>query len=384
MSSRQLTESQLIAINSLPDHEEATIPTCESKNPASFYTDETRYQLEKERLLKRAPIPLTLSAMLPEPNMAYAHNGFGVPIILTRDRDGEVHAFLNACTHRGSKLMNDGEDSKKCGRITCPFHAWSFDLQGKLLGLPRAEVFPTLEKSEMGLRRLHNKEAGGIIWVGLDPNYEVDFSEAINQLADDFNAFGLKDMHVYRRKTYDLAANWKIMIETFLETYHVPPLHKNTVAPHFAEVPTIIDYLGLHSRQTTGRSHFKKAEANLDIDEMFKSITHAYQIFPTAVLVTSPYHINFITMMPRAANRTMVECYMVTKGPPETDKAKELFDRTFEFNMTSVFGEEDFWAATQVQAGLESGALDFVSFGGLENALTSLHEAINSYVDKEI
>lgn len=380
MTQRRLTESQIAAIEELPEHTSAAIPTSESKSPVSHYVDEQRFKLEQERLLKRAPLPLTLSAMLPEPNMAYAHDNLGVPIIITRDREGQVHAFFNVCTHRGSKLLN-ADEPKACGRLSCPFHAWSFDLQGRLVGLPRPEVFPQLEKAAMGLRRLPCKETGGIIWLGLDPKHEPDFSDASGQLTEDFDAFGLSSMHVYKRKTYDLRANWKLLIETFLETYHVPPLHKDTVAAHFAEVPTIIKFLGPHSRQTTGRSHFTRDTASLNVDDMHKSITHAYQLFPTAVLVTSPHHINFITMSPRAANRTIVECYMVTKGPPKTDKEKELFERTFNFNMTSVFGEEDFWAATQVQIGLESGALEQVSFGGLENALTSLHGFINSYVD---
>jgi phenylpropionate dioxygenase-like ring-hydroxylating dioxygenase large terminal subunit len=380
MNSRVLTDSQLDAILSLPEHQDARIPTGEATNPASVYTDQAHFQLEWQKIFLRVPIPITPSAMLPEPNMAYAHDGFGVPVVLTRDREGKVHAFLNACKHRGSRVLATGTEPDKCGRLTCPYHAWSYNLQGDLVGLPRAEVFPTLIKSEHGLTRLPVLEAGGFIWVGLNPGAEPDFSIATGQIAADMDAFGLADMHVYNRKTYDLKANWKILIETFLETYHVPPVHKDTVAKHFAEVPTIYAQLGPHSRQTIGRAHFTREALQLNVDDLHKSVTHAYTIFPTAVLVTSPQHFNLITMMPRAANRTIVECYMLTRAAPDNEKTREFYDRTFQYNMTDVFGKEDFVMAVSAQEGLETGALENVRFGGLEEALVKLHNTINNYL----
>jgi phenylpropionate dioxygenase-like ring-hydroxylating dioxygenase large terminal subunit len=321
--------------------------------------------------------------MLPEPNMAYAHDGFGVPVVLTRDRDGKVHAFLNACKHRGARVVARDTEPATCGRMTCPYHAWSYNLQGELVGLPRAEVFPTLDKGEHGLTRLPAMESGGFIWVGLDPAADIDFSLATGQIAADMDAFGLAGMHAYKRTTHDLKANWKILIETFLETYHVPPVHKETVAKHFAEVPTIYSQLGPHSRQTTGRKHFTRQELQLDVDELHKSVTHAYTLFPSAVLVTSPQHFNVVMVMPRSANRTIVECLMVTKSAPDNEKTRAFYDRTFQFNMIDVFGKEDFVMAVSAQEGLRSGALKQVYFGGLEEALGKMHATINHYLAQE-
>lgn len=373
---RSLTESQISAILALPEHADAVIPTDESLQSAHVYTDPAHFEREYQKLLKRVPIPLTASAALPEPRMAYAHNDMGIPILLTRDADGIVHAFLNACTHRGAKIVDNGEPHN-CARMTCPFHAWTFGLDGSLVALPKKEAFPTLDKKEYGLRRLPVREAGGIIWVGLDPEYEPDFSEATGAIAADFDAFGIGDMHFYGRRRFDLAANWKILIETFLETYHVPPLHRDTVAPHFAEVPTLMTHLGRNSRQTTGRSHFKRDNFEVDPDTLHRHVTHAYHLFPTAVLVTSPYHMNFITMMPRAADRTIADCIMLTKEEPKTEEAKRLFEKTIEFNFEKVFGAEDFHAAQLVQEGLSSGALKTVRFGGLEAALATMHRNID-------
>lgn len=374
---RRLTQSQLDAIVALPSHEDAPVPTDESTMPVSIYVDPVHFEQEWTKLFRRMPVPVTVSGLLPEPKMAVAHDAYGIPILLTRDAKGVAHAFLNVCTHRGSKVV-ESDEPHACPRMSCPYHGWTFGLDGTLIGLPRREVFPTLDKAEHGLRRLPLCEAGGILWLGLDPNCEPDFDDAIGPVADDLSAFNIPNMHVYGRKRFDLAANWKILVETFLETYHVPSLHRDTVASQFAEVPTLMTQFGPHTRQTTGRAHFEPGSVEIDIDRLHRHVTHAYHLFPSAVLVTSPYHINFVTMMPRAANRTIVDCYMLTNEPPQTEKARELYAKSFKYNFEDVFGAEDFRAAQLVQSGLESGALEVVRFGGLEQALMTLHQNVEA------
>ncbi|WP_077036179.1 aromatic ring-hydroxylating dioxygenase subunit alpha, partial [Pelomonas sp. KK5] len=338
------------------------------------YTDPAHFDRERAALLRRVPLPLTASGSLAR-NSVFASDDFGLPILLTRDDAGAVHAFLNACTHRGAKLVDPGE-TRCTRRVSCPFHAWTFSLDGRLVGVPRAETFPTLDKSTHGLRRLPVCEAGGIIWVGLDSKAPPDFSEVQGQLARDFEAFGIPAMHVYGRRTFDLAANWKLLIETFLETYHVAPLHAKTVAPMFAPVPTLMSHFGPHTRQTVGRSHFTREMLDVQVDQLHKQVTHAYHLFPTAMLVTSPHHMNFITVMPRAVDRSIVVCHMLTRDLPETEEQRQRYERTLKFNFEDVFGAEDFQAAQRVQQGLASGALDEVRFGGLEEALATFHANI--------
>jgi phenylpropionate dioxygenase-like ring-hydroxylating dioxygenase large terminal subunit len=372
---RQLTASQLDAILALPEHDSAPTPTAESTRPVRVYTDPAHFEQERRQLLRRVPLPLTASGTLAR-NTVSAHDDFGVPVLLTRDDAGVVHAFLNACTHRGSKLVEPGQ-AHAAHRVSCPFHAWTFSLDGRLVGVPRAETFPTLDRQTHGLRRLPVCEAGGIIWIGLDPDAAIDFSDVQGQIARDFDAFGMPAMHVYGRRSFDLAANWKLLIETFLETYHVPPLHAKTVAPMFAPVPTLMSSFGPHTRQTVGRSHFTRDMLDLHVDQIHKHVTHAYHLFPTAMLVTSPHHMNFITVMPRAVDRSVVVCHMLTRQLPDTDEMRERYDRTLKFNFEDVFGAEDFRAAERVQQGLASGALEQVRFGGLEEALATFHANID-------
>jgi len=374
-----LTASQWDAICALRPHEEAPTPTEEATRPTSVYLSDARFSAEIASLFRKVPVVALMSRFLPDPGTAVGQDGYGVPMLITRDKQGVAHAFINACRHRGSKVI-EGCEPVKGARMICPYHAWAYGLDGKLLTIPRQETFPSLHKEQLGLVPLTTSESGGFIWVGLDPKCAPIAQPGTAALCADLEAFGLHRMHVYGRRSYDLAANWKFVIEPFLEGYHVQRLHAKSIGSMFADVPNVYTWMGHHLRQTSGKAHFKPELIDGNVDSLHKHITHAYLAFPNTIVVTSPYYISVMVLMPRAKDRTLIDYYMMVKGPPDNPKAEELYARSYKL-IHDVFGGEDFRAACLQQQALHTGAVEEVHFGGLENMVGPFHTAVESFLE---
>ncbi|WP_084399735.1 aromatic ring-hydroxylating oxygenase subunit alpha [Henriciella aquimarina] len=372
-----LSEDQIRAIRAIPAHEAAKPEPINERRPAAMFTAAERFELEQKNVFRKRAVPVTLSAMLPEKNSYFPHDGYGVPIVVTRDQNGQVHAFLNACMHKGSKVV-EGCEARKGKLMVCPYHAWSFATDGRLIAVPREESIIGLDKSNRGLRELACKEAGGIIWVMLDPAAEPDFGGMDQQLIKDFEALDIPRMEVYGRKTFELEANWKLVLEPFLEGYHVTRLHANTVGPMFPDVPNANEILGLNVRQLQGKVNFTPEGLDVEGENIHKSVTFSYIVFPNLVVITSPYYISAMYIMPKAANRSTVEYIMLTRQEADNEKAKELYSKSYDM-VLNVFGNEDFRAAEISQQGLSTGALDDVIYTGLEAAIPAYYRLLESH-----
>ena len=129
--------------------------------PAAVYLDPDRFAAEQRALFRSLPLLVGPSAMLPEANQAIVHDDYGSPLLLTRDGQGDAHVLANVCRHRGTRLLDSSGGPVPAARIVCPYHAWTYRADGALIGLPRADCFPGLDKADHGLRRFAGRECGG-------------------------------------------------------------------------------------------------------------------------------------------------------------------------------------------------------------------------------
>ncbi|WP_109807702.1 aromatic ring-hydroxylating oxygenase subunit alpha [Sphingosinithalassobacter portus] len=378
ISINELNDSQIDAIRRIPAHDAAVPPVIEERRPASIFLDQERYDLEQSRIFRRLPVPLAPSAMIPEAGSVMAHDGYGVPLMITRDREGAVHVFYNTCTHKGAILV-EGCKAQKAGRVTCPYHAWTYGLDGRLIGVPRQETLARFDKKDRPLTELPSRESGGLIWAILNSDAPADFGILDDQIASDFDHFGLPGAHLYGHRRFELQANWKLVMEPFLEGYHVQRLHINSIGPAgldmFADVVSVPDRLGLHLRQTSGRGNYSPEILNDPSVNIRSYVTHAYNLFPNTVFITSPYYMSVMIIMPTGVGTSSVDYYMLTDAAPDNPKAEDLYARSFSV-IQDVFGNEDFKAAETCQRGLSTGAIKDVIYCGMEAPIPAFYEGI--------
>ena len=224
----------------------------------SVFTDPARFEREREVIFKSLPHVIAWGGDLAEPGDIVARDVAGVPVIVTRGDDGALSAFLNACAHRGMTLC-DGTDNTR--RLTCPYHGWSYGLDGTLVGLPHRDRFPGFDPADSGLQPLPVSEQKGLVLVGLRPDVVVD--GYLDPLGDAYSWLGYDTYRSGADRTFNIDANWKLTIDLNVEAYHVPSLHRDTLMPFLAD-HCAVDTFGPHCRMAVP---FKGIEAMAEVPE---------------------------------------------------------------------------------------------------------------------
>ena len=340
---------------------------------ASVYIDPLRIEREQRAVFDKLPLLLGPSALLPDNNTAIAHDGYGVPLIASRDGNGRIHVMANVCRHRGTRLI-ESDEVVSSKRIICPYHAWTYGSDGGLMAIPRPECFPGIDKSDRPLMHFASVESGGFIWFSRNP--DADFGNVFT-LAEDMDAFGMSGLHLYRRKTHEVASNWKQVMDAFLESYHVQRLHAETIAPFFTDGIAAADMVGPHQRAVVGRADYLSDIDRDDWAALRRVLTYTYAFFPTSILIVSPDYINLLVVMPRTVGTCLVEDFMLIPEPPQSPEAEAHWKKSWELLDGGTFAAEDFRAAALCQRGIESGMVKTITVGSLEDGIAAFHQRLD-------
>lgn len=213
----------------------------------AFFVDEDQFTREQQAFFRGMPLVACLSAELPGPGSFRTFDDAGVPMLLTRGKDGKVRAFLNICPHRGSRIVREAEG--KASRFTCRFHGWTFDTAGKAIGIPEEVHFCGGIDAQKQLQECPAEERHGLVFVRTVPGSTIDLDAHLAGLDGDLAAIGLDTAEVTHSETLQVPANWKYGLDTFFETYHLNSLHRETFKGLFSPV-NVLDTFGLNHRFT--------------------------------------------------------------------------------------------------------------------------------------
>lgn len=350
------------------------------------YAGAARYAREIETVFRRAPLVLGHAAMLPKSGDTLTLDILGQPLLLVRGRDGVLRGFLNVCRHRGTRLCNNGEPGTTGGiqtrsQFTCPYHTWTYGLDGALKHVPLEDGFPGLDKSNYGLTPIQLDAREGVIFGIVDANApKMPIDPFLAGIEQDLAVHGFGDMQVFARAMTRRKTNWKLIMDAFLESYHVVRLHKNTLGSFFQDNAAVLDRVGPHLRTLLPRTEFAEVPALPESQwDGRRHSTFAYLLYPNTILVLSPDYTSLLSMYPTAVDETLFSHVMLVPHAPTTEKERDHWQRSFELIEGGVFQAEDLFIAEQAQIGMASGANKTMLYGRLELGIRALHEELDRW-----
>lgn len=333
--------------------------------PVANYLSADRLSAEIHHVLRRCPTPFCPSVALPEPGSYVARDTAGTPLVAVRGTDGAVRVFRNGCRHRGAAVAT----GSGCARsLVCPFHGWVYRLDGTLRHVPDEYGFPGLDKETRGLVGLEVQERNGLVFVTQDGPRCGSLDRLPALLGPDHELLGSSETVV--------ETNWKVLLEGFLEGYHIKATHTATFFPYGYDNLNVIERVGHNSRVTFP---FRRIEALRDrpatdwaIDGV---VTCVHQLFPNVIVAQLSHHTTVAILEPVTPDRTRLVSYELSNRHG-SDDARRSAERDAAFVAQGT--AEDRAMAVRVQRGLASGANDTVEFGRFEGAIVHFHQQLNS------
>jgi phenylpropionate dioxygenase-like ring-hydroxylating dioxygenase large terminal subunit len=350
--------------------------------PCESYTSAARHVEELNVLFLDQPIVLCMSGALPRPNTYLAIELCDTPVLLTRDGEGRVHAMLNSCRHRGARVADGAGDAK---RFVCPFHAWTYDVDGALVGMPVANAFEGMCRQEKGLIQLPVDEGYGLIVGRLRPGAAVDINAYLGEaLAHELSLLDVSKWQPFSEPhVHPVAANWKVTLDTYRENYHFNFLHRNTLKDFAYGGVLTFDAFGRHLRNC---SAVRTIDELRTIDEaewtdVIQHFTYQYALFPNTSLTIGPRHLELWQILPVNANQSRV-LHTAYVRPDLSQAAREKAQEQISWICKGVVDTEDFWVAARTEPGISTGILETVVFGRNEPALQHLHRCFAAELER--
>ena len=354
--------------------------------PGGRYTDPEFLALEKEGLWKKSWLYACHRDELPDPGSYMLWKKTGSPILIVRGKDSEIRAFYNTCRHRGGPLVKDDSGNTGAG-FTCGYHGWSYDLEGKLRGLRDRRDFVDLDFDCFGLIPVRCERLGN--WVFINENPEAEpLVEHLGHISEHMQQFDLESIRHVSSHGFEVACNTKVLLDAFLEVYHLKSIHQDTVDRFLDHRgTTIVLWRNGHSVMVTPNRRPNWVDPGTRGMVEFPHVTElpvktnvSYNIYPNLVTPVASTGMPFINFWPLEHNRMYIECHWFSPDWGDGDrhplwtKRLENFDRIL---------AEDTQFAPQIQASVESPGFRGIKLNYQERRIYHWHEELDRRIGIE-
>jgi phenylpropionate dioxygenase-like ring-hydroxylating dioxygenase large terminal subunit len=251
-------------------------------NDVAAYVDPERYAREHKRLFREMPQVVCLSSDLPEPGSYQLFDDTGTPIVVIRGKDGLVRAFLNICPHRGARLVRG--DMPKATRVTCRFHGWTFDAEGRAIGVPQEAHFCGRIDAQKHLVSCPAEERHGVVFVQATPGSRMDLDAHLGTFGQELEMLDLTEARAVKSGDLSVSCNWKYALDTYFENYHFATLHRNTLAGFFVNNLSLYDSWGLHHRLVFPPKETYDWIGKPESEWLIDTLGTPYFIFPNTII----------------------------------------------------------------------------------------------------
>ena len=352
--------------------------------PTSDYTCKDRWGIEIKKIFKELPLMLALTIEIPNKGDYKSMEVVGIPVLITRDKDNNVHAFRNVCSHRGAPRTGDEIGNRN--KFTCPYHGWTYSNKGDLIGILENEKFGELDKSCNGLQALPCKELSGMIFVTLTPEIDMNLDQFLGGMKSEIKHFELENWYYHGFKVIH-GANWKIAFDGYLEGYHFSTAHKETILPMTKQ--GIMDF-------SSFGPHLRIAFASTNIEEIYdlpknewwkkegQGVDFVRTLFPNISISLGLGIGQIAQILPGKTpdTNTTILHYLAPKKPKNKKEVAEL-DHYMNF-LRDVVNDEDYALGLEIQKGLVSNSKENVIFGKNERGNQFFHKYVDFFINEKI
>jgi Rieske 2Fe-2S family protein len=281
--------------------------------PQRYFVSSEVFELETERIFSKHWICVGHQSQIERPGDYFLQDIVGESLILLRDSKGNVRGFFNVCRHRGTRLCEQ-PNGRLHATIQCPYHAWTYSLEGALIGAPHMDQVPDFDRAEHSLHEVALELWEGFIFVNLAENPQP-LATALAPLAGKFSAWNLPILRSAKRIEYDVRANWKLIFENYSECYHCPLVHPalSKLSPYdkaendLSEGPFLGGFMPIHgSSLTKSGNACAPPLGNLPAED--GSRVYYYSLFPNMLLSIHPDYVLVHQLWPCSPGRMKIVC----------------------------------------------------------------------------